>query len=198
MPTSIDNRIFHGTIIPQDFSRALIGEFHHGNWIVQQYGNPREIVVQIASRVAPVSGGRTALSVSLRQVEDGVAVQIGKQAWIGVAASLGQTVLETVLNPWRIIGRLDDLAQDVESLQLTERVWMVIEATARLKGATLELSERLRRLVCEYCQAANPVGESSCIACGAPLGRIQPHTCPHCGFALRTSERVCPNCKTLL
>jgi hypothetical protein len=195
MPTSAENRIFHGKITPQDFARALIGEFRRGNWVAQQIGNDTETIVQVYSRDAAPSGGRTALSVTLRRVEDGVAVQIGKQAWLGLAASLGQTVIETVVNPWRLLGRLDDLAQDVESLQLTERIWMVIETTARSLGATLELSERLRRLVCEYCQAANPVGESNCVACGAPLGRVQPRTCRSCGYVLRPTDPLCPNCK---
>jgi hypothetical protein len=198
MAHSIDNRIFHGNITPRDFAQALMGEFRGGAWMAQHFGNPEELVVQITSRDHPTAGGRTALAVTLRQVGDGVAVQIGRQAWLGVAASLGQTVLETLHNPWRLLGRLDDLAQDVESLQLTERVWMVIESAARLKGATLELSERLRRLVCDYCDTANPVGEPACIACGAPLGRVQPRTCRHCGFVVRTGETVCPNCKRLL
>jgi hypothetical protein len=198
MATSTENRIFHGKITPQDFARALIGEFRRGNWAAQQVGSSAEIIVQIMSRDFPASGGKTALSVTLRQVEDGVAVQIGKQAWLGVAASLGQTVLEAMANPWRLLGRLDDLAQDVESLQLTERIWMIIEATARSQGATLELSERLRRLVCEYCQAANPVGESTCVACGAPLGRVQPRTCRNCGYVVRPGDAFCPNCKAKL
>jgi hypothetical protein len=198
MPQSTDSRIFHGEIRPRDFARALIGEFSRGAWVAQSFGNEGEMVVQIASREIPPAGGRTALSITLRKVEDGVAVQIGKQAWLGVAASLGQTVLETLHNPWRLLGRLDDLAQDVENLQLTEKVWMVIENTARLQGATLELSERLRRLICEYCQAANPVGEASCLACGAPLGRVQPRTCPNCGYVVRIDETVCPNCKRRL
>lgn len=198
MPQSTDSRIFHGNIQPRDFARALIGEFSRGAWIAQQLGSENQMVVQIASWDYPPAGGRTALSVTLRQVEDGVAVQIGKQAWLGVAASLGQTVLETMHNPWRLLGRLDDLAQDVENLQLTEKVWMVIENAARLQGATLELSERLRRLVCAYCEAANPVGEASCLACGAPLGRVQPRTCSNCGFVVRTNEAVCPNCKRRL
>lgn len=198
MPTSTENRIFHGNITPQDFARALIGEFRRGNLMAQQIGNDAETIVQIASRDNPAAGGRTALSITLRRVEDGVAVQIGKQAWLGLAASLGQTVLETMANPWRLLGRLDDLAQDVESLQLTERIWMVIETTARAHGATLELSERLRRLVCEYCNAANPVGESNCVACGAPLGRIQPRSCGNCGYIVRQNETVCPNCKQRL
>jgi RNA polymerase subunit RPABC4/transcription elongation factor Spt4 len=71
----------------------------------------------------------------------------------------------------------------------------VIESAARLQGATLQLSERLRRLVCEYCGAANPVGEATCVACGAPLGRVQPRTCQNCGFVIRTGEAACPNCK---
>lgn len=195
MPQSLDSRIFHGDIAPQDFAQALIGEFRRGTWMAQHFGSRDEMVVQIASRDYPTAGGRTALSVTLRKVDDGVAVQIGRQAWLGVAASLGQTVLETLHNPWRLLGRLDDLAQDVESLQLTEKVWMVIENAARLNGATLELSERLRRLVCEYCLTANPVGEPACIACGAPLGRVQPRTCRNCGFVVRTGETVCPNCK---
>jgi hypothetical protein len=198
MPTSTENRIFHGNISTQDFAQALIGEFRRGNWMAQQIGNDSETIVQITSRDYPAAGGRTALSVTLRRVEDGVAVQIGKQAWLGLAASLGQTVLETVMNPWRIIGRLDDIAQDVESLQLAERIWMIIENTARSQGATLELSERLRRLVCEYCQSANPVGESNCVACGAPLGRVQPRTCPKCGYVVRLDETSCPNCKVSL
>jgi hypothetical protein len=166
--------------------------------MAQQVGNDAETIVQVTSRDYPTAGGKTALSITLRRVEDGVAVQIGKQAWLGLAASLGQTVLETMANPWRLLGRLDDLAQDVESLQLTERIWMIIESTANAHGATLELSERLRRLVCEYCLAANPVGESNCVACGAPLGRVQPRTCRNCGFVVRPDDTVCPNCKTRL
>jgi predicted amidophosphoribosyltransferase len=50
-------------------------------------------------------------------------------------------------------------------------------------------------MVCEYCLTANPVGEPSCIACGAPLGEAQPRTCLNCGFVVRMNESICPNCK---
>lgn len=113
---------------------------------------------------------------------------------MGVAASFGQTALEALRNPWRLIHRLDDLAQDYEYLQLSDDIWSVIESTANAHGATFELSERLRRVVCPYCITANPVGEPNCIACGAPLGRQQPRTCQYCGFAVKTNEQVCPNC----
>jgi RNA polymerase subunit RPABC4/transcription elongation factor Spt4 len=190
----MEQRIFHGAIDPSDLAHALVAEFNRGELRAQEIGDRELTAVQVVSRDRPSAGGKTALTISLRQVEDGVAVQIGQQAWYGLAASLGQTLLETVINPWNLLHRLDGFAQDVENLQLAERAWDIIENTANAQGATFELSERLRRLVCEYCHAANPVGETSCVACGAPLGDIQPRTCSNCGFVVKTSETICPNC----
>lgn len=188
-------RIFHGNLKPSDLAASLIAHFNRGNLIAQQIGDGSQIVVQIATAQRPASGGQTALSVTLQAIEDGVAVQLGRQAWLGVAASLGVTALSAIRNPFNLLGRLDDLAQDIENLQLSDEVWRVIEATTRAAGASHELSERLRRIVCEYCDTANPVGEASCIACGAPLGGVQPLTCRFCGFVLRRSDVFCPNCQ---
>lgn len=125
-------------------------------------------------------------------------IEIGQQAWLGVAASLGETAISALRNPFSILGRLDDLAQDIENIQLGEKVWQVIDHTIARAGASYALSDRLRRITCEYCLTANPVGESSCIACGAPLGNEQPASCPHCGFAVSQTEGVCPNCSNRL
>ena len=187
-------RIFHGNLTPNDMSRALTGEFNRGSLRAQQVGDDREVVVQIATREQVRSGGQTALSVTLRKVVDGVSVEIGKQSWLGLAASLGQTAIWTLRSPWNLLGRLDDVAQDIENFQLSDEVWNVVEKTARSLGASFELSERIRRMVCGYCQTANPVGEPSCIACGAPLGNVQPRTCPNCGFIVKPGENVCDNC----
>jgi hypothetical protein len=190
----METRIFHGNIAPVDIARALLAQFNHGNLRAQQLGSGNKIVVQIATQDRPASGGQTALTVTMEQVEDGLSIQLGKQAWLGVAASLGWTALAAWRNPWSLINRLDDLAQDIENLQLSDQVWGVIEGVARASGASFELSERLRRLVCAYCQTANPVGESNCIACGAPLGTVQPRTCLKCGFVVKPDENLCPNC----
>lgn len=192
----MDVRIFHGPITPDDLAHSLIAHFNRGNFRVQRIGSGARVAVQIASQQNAMSGGPTALSVLLSKVDDGVSVQIGKQAWVGVAASLGWTALVALRNPWALLSRIDDLAQDVESLQLTDEVWLAIEASARAAGASFELSERLRRLECRYCSTANPTGEPHCIACGAPLGNIQPTTCRKCGFVLRHNEKRCPNCQT--
>ena len=194
----MNQRIYHGNIDPKDLATALMGHFNRGNWRVQQVGDSNKLVVQIATHDRPASGGQTALSVIVQRVEDGVSVQIGQQAWLGVAASLGVSAISVLRNPLSLLNRLDDIAQDIENLQLYDEVWRVIEGTTRMLGTTQQLSERLRRITCEYCRTANPVGEPHCIACGAPLGDSQPRTCLNCGFVVYRNEAVCPNCKRRL
>jgi hypothetical protein len=174
---------------------ALIARFNRGNLRTQKFGDDERLIVQIGSRPGTTTGGDTAISVILQKVEDGVGVQLGQQAWLGIAASLGTTTLAALKNPFNLLGRLDDLAQDIQNLQMKEQVWQAIDEVAHSAGASQELSERLRRAVCPYCLTANPVGEPSCIACGAPLGEVQPQTCPYCGFVLKSSETICPNCR---
>jgi hypothetical protein len=190
----MEQRIFHGKITPTDIAQNLIAYFNRGNYQVQQIGSGSHLAVQIATRSMPSSGGQTALSVDLRTVEDGVAIQLSQQEWVGIAASLGFSALLTLANPFNILGRLDDIAQDIESLKLSDEVWKVIETTAHAEGAGFALSERLSRVVCEYCGSANPVGESNCVSCGAPLGSAQPKACSHCGYVVTTNEIMCPNC----
>jgi hypothetical protein len=190
----MEQRIYHGNLTPEDISETLIAHFNRGNLRAQQLGNSDRLIVQIGTRPGAMAGGDTTVSVILQKVADGVAVQLGQQAWLGIAASLGTTALSAIRNPFNLLGRLDDLAQDIQNLQINEQVWQAIDDVARAAGASQELSNRLRRAVCPYCRVANPVGEPSCIACGAPLGDVQPRTCPNCGFVLRSSEAVCPNC----
>jgi DNA-directed RNA polymerase subunit RPC12/RpoP len=191
-------RVYHGELTPNEVAQALVAQFHRGNLLARQFGDKDKVIVQVASHPQSISGGQTAITVILQKVEDGLSVQVGKQAWLGVAASLGTSVLSFWRSPFNLLGRLDDIAQDIENLQLSEDIWKAIDNIANLKGATFELSERLRRIVCEYCNTANPVGEPSCVACGAPLGGTQPSTCKNCGFVINRGEIVCPNCGQLL
>ena len=190
----MDRKVFHGDITPAEVAQALLAEFNRGNLRAQTLGNGDKMIVQISTRPGAASGGDTAMTVSIQKFEDGVMAEIGQQAWLGVAASLGTTALSALRNPFALLGRLDDLAQDIENLTLSDRVWQVIASSAQSRGASKKLSERLRRMECEYCGTANPVGEPSCIACGAPLGKVQPGTCPNCGFVVKTGEKQCPNC----
>ena len=190
----MEQRVFHGNISPADLARALHATFNRSNLYAQTTGSGDKIAVQISSRPGARSGGQTALTITIQKVADGVLVQIGKQAWMGIAASLGQTAFAALRNPFSLLHRLDDLAQDIENLQLDDDVWEVITKAAQTVGASHQLSEKLRRISCHYCNTANPVGESNCIACGAPLGDVQPRTCLSCGYVVNGEESVCPNC----
>ena len=194
----MEQRLYHGNLTPTDLGEALIARFNRGNLRAQQFGDDERLIVQIGSRPGTMTGGDTAISVILQNIEDGVAVRLGQQAWLGIAASLGTTALAALRSPFNLLGRLDDLAQDIQNLQIDEQVWQAIEEVARSAGASQELSERLRRIMCPYCLTANPVGEPNCIACGAPLGKVQPRTCPNCGFVVNLTESICPNCKQAL
>jgi hypothetical protein len=190
----MDRRIFHGSLQPNDIVQALMAEFNRGNLHAQAVGNQQKMAVQIATRMGAVSGGQTALTITIQRVEDGVMVDVGQQAWLGVAASLGQTAMSAIRNPFSLLSRLDDLAQDIESIQLGENVWKVIDHTIASLGASHSLSERLARIACDYCGTANPLGEGNCITCGAPLGNAQPTTCSACGFVVTSKDTLCPNC----
>lgn len=138
------------------------------------------------------------MTVSLAKVEDGVSVNLSNQMWFGLAASLGITAIGALLNPMNLLNRLDDIAQDVESLQMEDSIWEIINKTARQYGTGQQLSERLSRTVCPYCVTANPIAASRCLACGAPLGEAQPVTCQRCGFVVNQKEKSCPNCNSPL
>jgi RNA polymerase subunit RPABC4/transcription elongation factor Spt4 len=190
----MEKRTYHGDITPEDIGRALVAEFDHGNMQAQMVGTDERIVVQVASRTFREAGGQTAVTVVLEKIEDGVMAQLGDQQWFGVAASMGQTALSALRNPLALLGRLDDLAQDISSIQLAETIWKSIDRTADAAGASHQISERLRRTQCAYCGAAVPVGEATCPACGGPMGTAQPKACLKCGFVPPAGARTCPKC----
>ncbi len=191
----MERKIFHGNIKPVDIANALLAEFNRGNLRAQTLGQSDRFVIQIGTRPNAMSGGQTAMTVTVQSIEEGIMVELGQQAWLGVAASLGASALAAIQNPFSLLGRLDDIAQDIENLQIGEKVWKVISQAAQAAGASAELAENLRRTTCEYCHVANPVGEPSCTACGAPLGKAQPKACRQCGFVVKPDEKTCPNCK---
>ena len=187
-------KIFHGDISPEDVARDLAAYFDRGNYQVQTFSHDGNLAVQIATRQSRSAGGQTALTANLARVVDGISVELSEQLWFGLVASLGMTALSAIRNPLSLLQRLDDIAQDVESAQLEENAWKVIEASARQHGSAQALSERLSRTVCPYCLTANPIASPRCMACGAPLGEAQPKTCPNCGFVVTRDEKFCPNC----
>ena len=194
----MSTRIYHGDIDPRQIANNLIATFHRGNYQVQQIGDKDNLAVQIATRLNRRSGGQTAMTATISRVADGLSISLGQQSWLGLAASLGFSALSAVRNPLSLLNRLDDIVQDVESITLEDQIWQVIDQTAREHGTGHALSTRLSRTVCPYCLTANEIAAGRCIACGAPLGEVQPLTCPNCGFVVQKGETICPNCKSPL
>ena len=194
MVNQTNTRVYHGNISSLELARALKAEFHRGNFVVQTFGKPKKIVLQITTDRNLQSGGQTALSVNLTDIEDGVMINIDKQKWLGVAASMGVSAISLAINPLNLLSRIDDIAQDIESLTMIDDVWGVIETKVKLAGASFDLSEKFNRVTCEYCGTAILPGEPNCIACGAPAGDIQPIACKFCGFVCSSDDDHCPNC----
>lgn len=191
-------RTYHGTLKPSDMANAILAAFNQGNLRCQTIGQGDKLMVQIATPNHAQSGGKTALSVTLQKVEDGVTVSVGQLEWLGVAASLGQTALAALMNPWSLLHRLDDIAQDITSLTLEEKVWTAVEKYAGTVKATKQISERLSTLNCPYCDTANKVAAASCEGCGAPLGASQPMGCGRCGHVMPARSGFCSNCGTAM
>jgi len=195
----MDTKFFHGNINAEDLAVILVHRFNRGNLVSQFTHSGKQWVVQVASRINARSGGQTALGVNILQMDDGVSISMGKQNWLGIAASIGISLFSFLTrNPLNIIARIDDIAQDIENLSLDDQVWAVIKEALTAFGATHELSDRLKRSGCEYCDTANPVGQPRCLACGAPLGNSQPSTCKNCGFVAAPGDTFCQNCSEKL
>ena len=96
------------------------------------------MIVQMGTHPGAMSGGQTALTITIQKLEDGIMVELGQQAWLGVAASLGMSALAALRNPFSLLGRLDDIAQDIENLQISERIWQVINPARRVPPGHLQ------------------------------------------------------------
>lgn len=188
-------KIYHGNFSPEDLASIIEVNFNRGNIEVRKIGSDNRVIIQIRSKNTAKSGGQTAIGITFQQYADGVIVSVGEQQWLGVAASLGFSALAALKNPFSLLHRIDDIAQDIEYINLEDEIWSVLETNIHTIGSGYQLSDKLKRLSCEYCHTANLVGSPSCAACGAPMGDIQPKTCKFCGYILYKNELRCPNCK---
>jgi hypothetical protein len=84
----MNQRIFHGDSSPREIGDMLIANFNRGNFIARQISTGNQQIVQIVSHPQSSAGGSTSFTVVLKKVEDGVGILIGKQAMLGVVASL--------------------------------------------------------------------------------------------------------------
>ena len=186
----MQQKTYHGKISPQDLANALVGRFTGDDMAAVVSGQGASLIVNISS--SGWEGGRTALAVGLSTVADGVMVTVGDQNILGVAADLVQTGLSALHNPLTLIGEIDDVARNVERLNLPQLVWETVDHYCQSVGAGL--TPEPTTVTCPYCGVLSPIGTGQCPACGAPLGRFQPITCPQCGKLLPADLKYCTRC----
>lgn len=197
--SEMEQRAYHGRIDPEDMARALVVQFNESETAAQwMRGERGRAVVQIKSRRAERGEATTAVTLHITPSETGVVVSVAEQRWVGVAADLARSGLMTLLNPWNIIGEIDDIARNVRRIQLRDEVWSAVETYCRGVGAGTGVGPRSQSVVCPYCGTPNPVGTLKCEACRAPLAEQQPIACPHCGFLNEPHAQSCVNCRSSL
>ena len=195
----MEQRTYRGDIEPEDLAQALLARFDYGDMKAQMVkGDEGHLLVQIATREWGWGAARSALTVGIAPVEEGVRVTLGQQQWLDAAASLAITGLSALINPLSLLGRIDDIARDVGKLTLPDQVWDTIEHYVDSVGAKLGLAEKQLVVTCAYCGVGNPVGAGTCSACGGSLADVQPMACPTCGFILPQGARFCSRCGTKL
>lgn len=191
----MEQRTYRGEIDVEGLTGALLTTFNTGELMAQAVrGQDGHVLVQIATRDSGWGAARSALSVGIAPVQDGVRVTIGEQRWLDAAASLAITGLGALINPRTLFWRIDDIARDVGKLTLDDQVWKAIEHYCDSVGARLGLAEKHLVVACPYCGVGNEVGVGKCSACGASLVEVQPVACHKCGFVLPKGSRFCSRC----
>ena len=195
----MEQRTYRGDIDPEGLADALVMRFSYGDLVAQKVEGPgRHLLVQIATRERGWGSARSALSVGIAPVEGGVRVTMGAQRWLDAVASLAVTGVGALLNPFFLLGRIDDIARDVGKLTLGDQVWEAVEHYFESIGAQLGLTEKQMLVTCPYCGVGNPVGAGTCLACGGSLAQEQPPACPRCGFVETKGARFCSRCGAAL
>ena len=153
---------------PNDFLQALRFEFDTDAFDVSIQATAKNVYdVRIYSQNNRMRGSQTSIFIHVTQTERGLEVSISDQEWGQIAASLGTTVAATFFNPINIIHRLDDLAVDVQNMQLGERVENFVREYNERKAKAAEFIDD--KALCKYCHTRNNPPGSHCISCGAPL-----------------------------
>ena len=195
----MEQRTYRGDIDPEGLADALVTRFDHGDLMAQKVmGQDGHLMVQIATRERGWGAARSALSIGIAPVEEGVRVTVGEQRWLDAVASLAITGLGALINPRSLLWRIDDIARDVGKLTLDDQVWDAVEHYCDSVGAKLGLAEKQLVVACPYCGVGNSVGVGKCSACGGSLAEVQPVACPKCGFVLPKGARFCIRCGTAL
>ncbi|MBU0495568.1 MAG: zinc ribbon domain-containing protein [Chloroflexi bacterium] len=190
----MSERKYRGNVTPGDLAEALVNQFNRGDYRAAKSGRGTQAVVQISTNRRMRGEPDTAVSVTITPTPEGVHVSMGDPQWLDIAADLVQTGIGALLNPWSLVREVDDVARNVQDLNLPQEVWQAIDQYAKTVGSRPALLPEPTSVTCPYCRSGNAIGEGRCENCGAPLGDAQPVRCPSCQRLLAAGTSQCPQC----
>lgn len=191
----MEQRIYHGSIDPDQLAQALLDEWDQGETIAQALEAEGGIVVQIGQREAGWFSDepRYALTIGIEQLDARVQVSMGQQQWYKAG---GQIIVGGLFGfvpfffAWPLGGLFggDDPPIDRD---LPGQIWQTIERFTAQSGAATGPTRRLATVVCPACGVSNPQSAAYCSACGQSLRATN---CPQCGRANPPGANFCIRC----
>ncbi len=193
---TVEQRTYQGKIDPVDMAQALATQFEGGDTRAQWVRGERgRAILQVQGRRVDPDDPTVAVTLHITPTESGGAViSMSEQQWWGVAADLAKSGMLTLLNPWNLLGELDDIARNFQRIQLRDEIWQAVETYCRNLGSGGGVAPQAQHVICPYCGTPNPLGTLTCQSCHAPLTKAQPITCPRCGFVNEPHAGRCVNC----
>ena len=152
----------------KEFIGTLSQEFDTDSFdVFSDFHDEATISAKITSQTDFGRGSRTSIYVYAKKQNNDLLVTVSDQEWSSIASSLGTTLLSAAINPINLLHRLDDLAVDVQNIQLSDRVKTFVKEFKQHKS---DLAiEEIDRYSCKYCKSKNEPKSTHCRACGAPL-----------------------------
>lgn len=221
----MEQRIYQSTIDPNALAQHLLDIWDQGDTVAQPLEGDEGIIVQVGQR----SGGffsdepRSAVTLALEPVSDGLRVTLGEQQWYRDGG--GQIMVGGLIGffPFFFTWPLDGGRDEPVAPQLSSQVWDSVEryvqqhgavagATRRLPdqsvaatGATTRLPQqpeavtgtttRLAGIYCPSCGTENVPEAERCRECGTYL---QARACPECGVSNPATANFCMRCGSSL
>ncbi len=195
MAEKVEQRAYHGQLDPKELAQDLVLRFNEGetqaHWIA---GDAGRAVVQIQNRQMEYEDPTTAVTIHISPTATGITVAVSEQKLLSVAADMAKSGVQAWLNPFRLLGDLDDIARNVRWLGLRSEVWKAVDDYCQAQGSARGVAGTLMHVICPYCGTPNDMGAQNCKACQAPLAEAQPIVCGRCGFLNDPEATLCANC----
>lgn len=214
----MEQRIYRGVIEPVALAQYLLDTWDQGDTLAQALEADEGLLVQIGQRRNGFFSDepRTAVTLAIEPVADGVRVTMGEQQWyrdgggqIMVGGLIGffpffftwplggghNEPVDPQLSAqiWESIGSYVDHARATLDVArpLPQQTQAVTGETTRLSGPATGETTRLSKVSCPACSTANDPGAERCRECGAFL---QIRDCPNCGVSNPATANFCMRC----